>query len=738
MPEREIKTRFKLDGEAEFRRGMSDAAAAIKVLDSEQKLAEAQFKQTGNAEAFVTEKTRILTEKIAQQKKATETAEKAMKELVDKGVKPTNKTYQEWATRLNTARTRLTDMETQLQNVDGIMQNTRSTAESTGEALSSIGGKIDYANTITSLNTLKTALDNVLTNVERIASAIWSAEVDAGKWADDLATAAAQAGVDVETYQSWQYASQFIDTEAAKIAAAINRTSKNVGSESEDLVKTFNALGVATRNADGSARDAESTFWATIDALHGIKDPTQQAIYANKLFGDSWTTLRPLIDAGSDAYKNLTEEGRSLAVVSEKNVSALGEFDDKMNKLNSTIQKDKMDLLAGMAPGFSAISDGAQAAATAFGEFINSQEGQAALDSLNSAIQSLVTTFLGEDNGKGTFEAILGAATAAVEGLTSALEWISQNGETVKGIVTGLGVAFATLHVAPGVLAFVNLLQKLPLPKLSSLFGGGGAGAGGSAASAAAGGGTGVAGAARAATLGGLFRGVTTAGLVYAAGESAVNMYNEVKDQHTLLGIGARDEYGSIDIGGIKIGGDRQNTTSLRKAIGTSLGFVKDTQKEADAAEASVKKLADLSAQYGTQVTAEMLNMAASMNIPLDEIVALHSQVEEKSQAMIASFSDAGKAANQALASAIQSGSSRPISAAERLAATVSARVSAVISQMARLAGLPAAGYALPGMAGEGPEGGTVNATINMDGTLVGRLVAPIVNKVMGAQLNGR
>ena len=60
MAEREIKTRFKLDGEQQFKTAMNDAAAAIKVLDSEQKLAQAQFKATGDAEAFATEQTRIL------------------------------------------------------------------------------------------------------------------------------------------------------------------------------------------------------------------------------------------------------------------------------------------------------------------------------------------------------------------------------------------------------------------------------------------------------------------------------------------------------------------------------------------------------------------------------------------------------------------------------------------------------------------------------------------------------
>ena len=50
MPTREIKTRFKLEGEQAYKRAMTDAANAIKVLNSEEKLAKAQFEATGVSE----------------------------------------------------------------------------------------------------------------------------------------------------------------------------------------------------------------------------------------------------------------------------------------------------------------------------------------------------------------------------------------------------------------------------------------------------------------------------------------------------------------------------------------------------------------------------------------------------------------------------------------------------------------------------------------------------------------
>ena len=82
----DIKTRFSLEGEQQYRSAMTNAANAIRVLNSEQKLAAAQFKNTGDAEKYAADQARILQEKIKQQQQAVKAAQAAMKELADKGV----------------------------------------------------------------------------------------------------------------------------------------------------------------------------------------------------------------------------------------------------------------------------------------------------------------------------------------------------------------------------------------------------------------------------------------------------------------------------------------------------------------------------------------------------------------------------------------------------------------------------------------------------------------------------
>ena len=63
-----ITAKIRLDGEAEFRRGMTEATKVTKSLDSQLKLAEETFKETGDAETYMKQKSDLLQAKLESQK----------------------------------------------------------------------------------------------------------------------------------------------------------------------------------------------------------------------------------------------------------------------------------------------------------------------------------------------------------------------------------------------------------------------------------------------------------------------------------------------------------------------------------------------------------------------------------------------------------------------------------------------------------------------------------------------
>ena len=495
MAKHKISTEIELTGEQKYRNAMKEAASANKTLNSEMKLAKAQFEATGDAQQYAADQARILKEQIENQKKAVKAAEDALADMAKNGVDKNSNEMQKWRTKLNNAKTSLTQMQTKLDKVGAELGEEQTEFGKTGESAEQFGNKMDSVSKAITMQAAIEAIDRVTEKIEaairtaaKAAKAFWDMGVDAGNWADDLVTAANTAGVDPETYQSWQYASRIIDTSVDDIVHQYKDIERGLNAEGEAFYKyieKLNAVGVGyVQSMDGVKRSSQDLFWDIIESLHNMGDESAYAGKAAEFFGNDWRKLNPLIKEGAKAYKDLAEESRSFAVVSNEHVEALAGVDDETEKLEASLTKLKYDALAALAPTFSTVADALQKAIEAMNEFVQSEEGQAALAELNETLTGLIDSFLGEDGGKGSFEAIVTKAKEAVTSFTDAMDWISKNGSTVTTLIEGLGVAWAGLKVAKGVLTFMQLLQAMPLDKLKTVFSGKsasaeGAGAGG-------------------------------------------------------------------------------------------------------------------------------------------------------------------------------------------------------------------------------------------------------------------
>lgn len=483
MAEAKANIKIGAEGVSQFKKQMKDAADSVKLLNSEEKLAESQFKLTGDAEQYAADKARILQEKIEAQNKAVAAAEEALKKLKDNGVDANDKAVQEWQTKLNNAKTKLNEMQ-------GELQGATKETENLGQAMVTFDSEQRFANTLQTVKDMRDQLNGVVKAAAQAAKSIWGMGTDAGKWADELMTSATQAGVDVETYQSWQYASRFIDTSVDTIVAARERVINSIRGEGEEAGKAFDELGIGIKNNDGTLRDATEVLFDYVDALQQIQDPTARAAAAEEVLGKNWRAMQPLIEAGSQAYRDMAEEGRQVAVVDAERVQGLSDLNDAQQKLDAQLQKSKETMLAELAPAFQTVAEAMGTAVSAFNDFLASEEGQAAFQALADAVSDLIGSFLGDDNGAGTFASIVETAKNAVEAFTTALNWISEHGSLVTALLTGLTAAWAGLNVAPTVMEFLHLIKGFPTSKIQAMMGGasgtGAASAAGKAASVAA------------------------------------------------------------------------------------------------------------------------------------------------------------------------------------------------------------------------------------------------------------
>lgn len=735
MPTRDIKTRLVLEGEQKYRKEMKDAAEAIKTLNSEQKLADAQFKRTGDTQEHAAKSAEILRKKIEEQQKAVAAAEAAIRDMTANGVQPSSQQMQTWQRKLNDAKTRLVNLETQLDKTEEELNQQGEAFKETGEeaetydsTLESIDQGVKFQNTIAAIDNVREHIAAVIKATAQAAKAMWDWEADAGKWADELATTASQMGVDVETLQSWQYASRFIDTDVESIIGAQDKLVKNMGKTSDEVTSMFAALGVKIREDGPQAalRDGQAVFWDVIDALREMGDTTEAELISQTLLGRSYRELKPLIEAGSEAYLAMAEEGREVGVVSAKNVEALGALDDANQRLQASLDKTKYDLLAKLAPTFETVADAMATAVSAFNDFLQTEEGQAALDGLNDALSGIITSIVGE-NGEG-FTKIVEGAKAAIEGLTAGLNWIGENGEWVARAFEALGLAWAGLTISKNVLMFLQLMKAIPWHSVGSAAGKLAGAAGGGTAAAGGGGALAKVGKAGKSVFGALGSFVGSAAPMVGAGLAGVALaapgaylldkqYTEERygEYNALL-----DKLPGIVAGAM--GGEHGMEARLLDAIQTAL--------EAYEAEGDIDPLRSVFEEYADKL-AEMVEFDIGEALSSEQFRAMD-------------WADAGYDLVTELAKAIESGSTT----AEETASTAGANIATSVANgieaniwrvrnaMASMMSATSAAPVVSGgglLSGAARGGRSTTAVIMMDKTVVGRMVAPSVDRTIGA-----
>ena len=128
-----------------------------------------------------------------------------------------------------------------------------------------------------------------------------------------------------------KYAADLVDVSFEDISGALRKLKPKITENNEALQK----LGVSTKNADGSTRNATDVFYAAVKALSQISNETERDQLAMELFGKSADELAGIIDDGGEALRQYGEEAESLGAVMS------GETIDSLNEINDTIDSIK-------------------------------------------------------------------------------------------------------------------------------------------------------------------------------------------------------------------------------------------------------------------------------------------------------------------------------------------------------------------------------------------------------------
>ena len=360
MATRTVKARVELDGEKQFKQALSELNSGNKVLASEMKKLQAQFKDNASSTEFLTKKGDLLQRELLQQKDKVETLKQALANAAQQYGEADKRT-QSWQIQLNNAEAAQYDLEhaieennDQLQRQGEALDQENTKMVSLGDAVDQVAGKLGIrlpegakkaldgmkslsAGTVAAMGAAAAAVTAVVKAVEKLNEMTLEA---AGR-VDDLVTQSMVSGVSTTQLQQWEYAAKYIDVSVDTITGALTKVTKAAASGSE----AFTKLGVSITDQNGQLRDNTELFFEALQALSQYGNETERDAVAQELFGKSAQELNPLILQLDEAERLYNEALEENFVLNEGQIKILGEVDDAHEKYNQTVQKNR-DLIA--------------------------------------------------------------------------------------------------------------------------------------------------------------------------------------------------------------------------------------------------------------------------------------------------------------------------------------------------------------------------------------------------------
>ena len=255
------------------------------------------------------------------------------------------------------------------------------------------------------------AAASLVGTLKEAGEALVDCTVSAGDYADELHTMSSKTGISTERLQEWNYVSGLIDVDVGTMTGSLTKLEKAMSSAdgtqdkyietlhtlqdqlaagkitqeeyyekldeaNEKATTGFDKLGVAIYDEAGNFRDNEEVFWDTIDALGKIEDPVQRDLAAMELLGKSAKDLNPLIEAGSDKFRDLADEAHEVGyVMDDETLDSFQQFDDQMERLNKGADAAKNALGTVLLPMLTDMSEEGTSALNDFTKAVKNSGG---------------------------------------------------------------------------------------------------------------------------------------------------------------------------------------------------------------------------------------------------------------------------------------------------------------------------------------------------------------------------
>ena len=368
-----VRTRFIAEGEKEYRQALGNINGSLNILNAESKRLQEQFKGNEDSLEALTATNKNLNKIVGELTKKQELQQERLKKLTeaygenDARTMRMAKAVKDTEAALLKQKRALEESKDAVENFGQEESKAEENTQDLGDALNDIGGKFgislpkEMTNTLNGMLKIDTQTLVTIGTFAALAAAVAEVEkalisltIESAAYADEILTQSVVTGLSTEALQEYQYAAELVDVSLDTLTSSQSKMIRSMDAArrgSKEQAEAFDKLGISVQNADGTLRDAQDVFGNAIDALGAISNETERDAIAMTIFGRSARDLNPLIKAGSDGLRELTQEAHNVGyVMGEEALDALGAVDDQLQRMNRSGEALKNQIAVGMAP----------------------------------------------------------------------------------------------------------------------------------------------------------------------------------------------------------------------------------------------------------------------------------------------------------------------------------------------------------------------------------------------------
>jgi len=214
---------------------------------------------------------------------------------------------------------------------------------------------------VSAFGTLISVIGSVTAAIGIVSGAFTAFILINARTIDSIGKISTVVGLSTDLIQKFGFAAEQTGVSFEQSSVALRRFSRRLGEAQRgtgELLPALRRLGINTKNADGSFKDAEQVLFEFADGLQATRGESARLSLAFKAFDSEGAELVATLENGADALKEVFDEAERLGfVLNRGTIKEVENFNDSFNVLVNIVKGAVRQFIGALAPALNTINN---------------------------------------------------------------------------------------------------------------------------------------------------------------------------------------------------------------------------------------------------------------------------------------------------------------------------------------------------------------------------------------------